>query len=183
MEDIDYWEKEDVFPFVVPKADDKTRKSFEIRFVKAPEPPVVPPKAAELEASLVSGLLQENLPRGGALEADHFISGAPIGGENERKACLRMAIVSDAGSGFAFQPELGKPEESTGQLLVRALLGAIRDWRCVPREVRVRQEEFKILLSTLSERLGFDLRVTKSLPALDQLKDHFLAMVGDAGEF
>src|SRR6266566_7520848 len=82
IEDIDYWEKEDVFPFVVPKAGDKTRKSFEIRFVKAPEPPVVPPKAAEMDENLISGLLHENLPRGGALEADHFISAAPIGGEN-----------------------------------------------------------------------------------------------------
>jgi hypothetical protein len=26
-------------------------------------------------------------------------------------------------------------------------------------------------------------RVTKSLPALDQLKDHFFAMIGDSGEF
>jgi hypothetical protein len=94
-----------------------------------------------------------------------------------------MAIVSDARSGFAFLPELGKLEDSTGQLLVRALLGAIRDGRCVPREVRVRQKEFKILLSTLSERLGFDVRVTKSLPALDHLKDHFLSMIGDTGEF
>jgi len=43
-------------------------------------------------------------------------------------------------------------------------------------------KEFKILLSELSERIGFGVRVTKSLPALDHLKDHFLAMVGDPGE-
>ena len=183
MEDIDFWEKEDFFPFLLPKADDKTGKAFEIRVVKAPEPPVVSPKAAELDESPISSLLHENLPRQGALEADHFISSAPIGGENERKACMRMAVVTDADSGFAFQPELGKPEESTGQVLVRALIGAIRDGRCVPREVRVRQKEFKILLSTLSERLGFDVRLTKSLPALDHLKHHFLSMVGDPGEF
>jgi hypothetical protein len=96
---------------------------------------------------------------------------------------MRIAMVSDADSGFAFQPELGKPEESTGELLVRALLGAMRDGRCVPREVRVRQKDFKILLSTLSKRLDIDVRLTKSLPALDALKDDFLAMIGDAGEF
>jgi len=92
-------------------------------------------------------------------------------------------MVSDGDSGFAFQPELGKPEDSTGQLLARALLGAMRDGRFVPSEVRVRHKEFKILLSELSERIGFGVRVTKSLPALDHLKDHFLAMVGTLEKF
>jgi hypothetical protein len=182
MGDIDYWEKEDIFPFLVPKAEDKTREQFEIRLVKAPEPPVAAPRAEELDESLISGVLPENLPKGGALEADHFFTGAKIGEQNERKACLRIAMVSDGDSGFAFLPELGKPEDSTGQLLARALLGAMRDGRFVPREVRVRHKEFKILLSALSERIGFGVRVTKSLPALDHLKDHFLAMVGDPGE-
>ena len=180
---IDYWEKEDVFPLLVPKTHDESRGAFEIRLIKAPEPPLVAPQAAELEESLVSSILHENLPRGGTLEADHFVTGATIGGKNERKACLRMAMVTDARSGFAFQPELGKPEDSTGQLLVRVLLSAMRAGQRVPREVRVRQKDFEIYLSTLSERLRFDVRVMKSLPALDTLKDHFLAMIGDPGEF
>ncbi len=182
-EDIDYWKNEDVFPFLVPKAGDETPKLLEIRLVNAPEPPLAGSQPAQLDEALISGILHKNLPRGGALEADHFFTGAPIGEKNERKACMRIAMVSDADSGFAFQPELGKPEESTGELLVRALLGAMRDGRCVPREVRVRQKDFKILLSTLSKRLDIDVRLTKSLPALDALKDDFLAMIGDAGEF
>jgi len=182
-EDIDCWKNEDVFPFLVPKAGDETPKLLEIRLVNAPEPPLAGSQPAQLDEALISGILHKNLPRGGALEADHFFTGAPIGEKNERKACMRIAMVSDADSGFAFQPELGKPEESTGELLVRALLGAMRDGRCVPREVRVRQKDFKILLSTLSKRLDIDVRLTKSLPALDALKDDFLAMIGDAGEF
>lgn len=183
MGDVDYWEEEDVFPFLDPDPEDKTRKRFKIYPVKAPEPPVAAPQAAELDENLITDILHENLPRHGALETDHFFTSAMIGEKNERKACMRMAMVSDAGSGFAFQPALGKPEDSTGQLLVLALLGAMREGRCLPSEVRVRQKEFKVLLGTLSERLGFDLRVTKSLPALDHLKDHFLAMIGDPGEF
>jgi len=58
----------------------------------------------------------------------------------------------------------------------------MRDGRLVPSEGRVRDKEFKILLSALSEKIGFGVRVTNSLPALDHLKDHFLAMVGDPGE-
>jgi hypothetical protein len=106
-----------------------------------------------------------------------------VGEKNERKACIRFVLVTDADSGFAFQPVLGQPGDSTGQLLVQALLGAIRDGRCIPREIRVPQKEFKILLDMLSKRLKCDVRVTKSLPALDQLKGHFLAMIGDPGEF
>jgi len=183
MDDVDYWEKDDVFPLLVSDPEDKTRKRFEIRLVKAPEPPVSAPQPAELDESLLTNTLRQNLPRKGTLETDHFFTGAMVGEKNERKACIRFVLVSDADSGLALQPVLGKPEESTGQLLMQALLGAIRDGPCVPREVRVRQKEFKILLSTLSERLEFDVRVTKSLPALDQLKSHFLTMIGDPGEF
>jgi hypothetical protein len=183
MDDVDYWEDEDVFPFLVSNPTDKSREHFEIRPVKAPEPPVSAPQPTELDETQLSKILHENLPRKGALETDHFFTSAMVGEKNERKACIRFALVSDADSGFAFQPVLGKPADSTGQLLAQALLGAIRDGRCVPREIRVRQKEFKVLLNKLSERLECDVRVTKSLPALDQLKDHFFAMIGDSGEF
>lgn len=183
VDDVDYWEDEDVFPFLVSDPKDKSREHFEIRPVKAPEPPVSAPQPAELDEILISKILHENLPRKGVLETDHFFTSAMVGEKNERKACIRFVLVCDADSGFAFQPVLGKPGDSTGQLLVQALLGAIRDGRCVPREIRVPQKEIKILLNTLSERLMCDVRVTKSLPALDQLKGHFLAMIGDPGEF
>jgi len=183
MDDIDYWEEEDVYPFLSPHPEDKTGKHFNLHSVKAPEPPFAAPQPAELDENLISGILRENLPRKGALETDHFFTSAVIGEENERKACVRMAMVSDASSGLAIRPELGKPEDSTGQLLAQALLGAMRDTRCVPVEVRVRQKESKILLSKLSERLGFDVRVTKSLPALDDFKEHLLAMMEGSGEF
>jgi hypothetical protein len=183
MDDVDYWEDEDVFPLLVSDPTDKSREHFEIRPVKAPEPPVAAPQPAELDESLLSKILHENLPRKGALETDHCFTGAMVGEKNERKACIRFVLVTDADSGFAFQPVLGQPGDSTGRLLVQALLGAIRDGRCIPREIRVPQKEFKILLDMLSKRLKCDVRVTKSLPALDQLKGHFLAMIGDPGEF
>jgi hypothetical protein len=183
MGEVDYWKDEDVFPFVSPNPKDKTGKNFLIRPAKAPEPPAVAPQPAELDENLISAILLENLPRQGALEADHFFTDAVIGKDHERKACLRMAMTSDAHSGFAFQPALGTPEDSTGQLLVQALLSAIHGARLVPAEVRVRQKDFKILLSALSERLGFEVRVTKSLPAVDELMDHFLRMVEGTGEF
>ncbi len=183
MDAADYCEQEDVFPFLVPNPHDKSRERFEIQLVKAPEPPSATPRAAELDEGPIAEILRGNLPRKGALDADHFFTCAKIGDKNERPACVHMAIVNDADSGYAFKPELGKPEEPIGELLVRALLGAMRDGRCVPEEVRVRQKDFQVLLSTLSERLGFVVRVMKSLPALDCLKNSLLAMMGEPGEF
>jgi hypothetical protein len=109
--------------------------------------------------------------------------GATIGEKDERKSYMRMALATDAVSGFAFQPELGLPEDSTGRLLVRALVGAMREWKCIPTEVRVKRKDIKILLGPLSERLGFEVRVTKSLPMLKSMLDHFLATIGAPGEY
>jgi hypothetical protein len=102
--------------------------------------------------------------------------------KDQRKACLQAAIVCDGVSGFAYQPELGKPEESSGDLLVRAILGAIRSGRFVPREVCVRRREFKTVLNGLTEKLGLVVRVKSSLPHLDPFKAGLLALVGDPGE-
>jgi hypothetical protein len=178
----DYWEQEDVFPFLAPNPEDKTGKRFKLRLVQAPEPPLAAPQPAELDERLMAELLRADLPQQGSLEADYFCTGARIGEGTSRQAALHMAIVADGDSGYAFQPELGEPGDSAGKLLAGALLGAMRSARCVPREVRVRRNEFKILLSTLSERLGFAVRVTQSTPALNELKRHFLKMIGDPGE-
>jgi hypothetical protein len=181
-ESRDYWENVDTFPFLTPHPDGREHKRFKLRLVQAPEPPVAAPPPAELDEKLMAELLQRDLPMQGSLEADYVVTGVPIGEKSERQSALHMAIVADGDSGFAFQPELGKPGDSAGKLLVGALLGAMRSVRCVPREVRVQRKEFQILLSGLSERLGFVVRVTKSTPAVNELKRQFLKMLGDPGE-
>src|SRR4029077_15957809 len=98
-------------------------------------------------------------------------------------ACLSAAIVCDGASAFAFQPELGKPGEPAGDLLVRAILSAIRNARAVPLEIRVRKQEFKFLLEGLSAKLGFAVHVKKSLAMLDPFKKLLLAHIGDPGGF
>jgi len=178
MGEIDDSQEEDEFPFLEPEPADNTGMRFKLHFVKAPEPPLAAPQPTELDENLVGDILHENLPRTGALEAEHFFTTTPVGERDQRKACVRMALVSDAKSGLAFAPELGGPGDSTGQLLVRALLGAMRKGRFVPLEVRVGQNESKILLGKLAERLGFDVRVTKSLPAVNDFKDHLFEMMG-----
>jgi hypothetical protein len=180
--DIDYWEQEDVFPFLTPKQNDATRSGYEVQLVKAPEPPSTRPPAAALDEGQINDILRRLFPQRGFLEADHFFAMAEIGERDERKACVSAAVVCDGDSGYAFQPELGMPGEPSGGLLVRAILGAIRSNRVVPREIRVRKQEFKFLLEDLSARLGCEIRVKKSLPMLDPFKKGLLGFMGDPGE-
>jgi hypothetical protein len=179
---VDYWEQKDSFPFVASEPNDKTGRRFQLSLVHAPEPPVVTPRPAQIDEQLMAEFSVASLPRQGSLEADYFYTGMRIGEKNERGACLHLAMVADGESGIAYQPELGRPGDPAGRLLVRALLGAMRAARRVPREVRVQRKEFKILLSALSERLGIVVRVTKSTPALNQLKRHFLRTIGEPAE-
>jgi hypothetical protein len=178
----DYWEKVDTFPFLTPSPNDTGGNRFKLHLVQAFEPPVAAPPPAEIDERLIAELLQMDLPMQGSLEADYVVTGVPIGEGTGRQAALHMAIVADGDSGYAFQPELGQPGDSAGKLLVGALLGAMRAVRCVPREVRVRRNELKIPLRALSERLGFVVRVTKSTPAVNELKRHYLKMMGYRGE-
>jgi hypothetical protein len=88
-----------------------------------------------------------------------------------------VALVTDAETGFVFQPELGTPEQGRGETLVCAVLSAIENKKHLPRELRVRKKDFKILLQPAAQRLGEPVQVVKSLPALDEAKQHLLAML------
>jgi hypothetical protein len=179
---VDFWEKEDVFPFLVPDRDDASRRRYNIRLVEAPEPPTVRPKAAAVDEAQVNDILRRKFLQQGFLEVDHFFAMAEIGKKNERKACLSAAIVCDGESGFALESELGEPGEPVGELLVRVILGAIRKARAVPREIHVRKQEFKFMLEVVSAQLGFAVHVRKTLPMADPFKEGLLAHVGDPGD-
>ncbi len=180
---IDLWAHEDVFPLLTPKKqDDPNCTAYDIEPVHSPERPSSRPQAVALDEGRINDILHRLFPQRGFLEADHFFALAEIGGKDERKACLSAAIVCDGDSGFAFQPELGMPGEPAGELLVRAILGAIRENRIVPREIRVRKQSFKFLLEGLSARLGIEVRAKKSLPMVDSFKTGLRAQLGDPGE-
>jgi hypothetical protein len=61
----------------------------------------------------------------------------------QRKVITPVALVTDAGNGFLFQPELGEPGQSKGEILARAILNAIEGGKRVPSELRVRQSEIQ----------------------------------------
>jgi hypothetical protein len=178
-----YWGEESVYPFLVPVGSDESRRDYEIKLVKAPEPPPAPLPIIHLNTVQVEELRKQNLPPGGVFEADHFFSTAKIGDKNARKACLRVGLVADAATGMVFPPVLAKPEDATGGILATALVKAMQTARCLPREVHVTEHAFKLLLEPLAKDLGFPVRVRKSMAALELAKDHLLAMMGDPGPY
>ncbi len=174
-----FWNGSDVYPLLVPTAESQTDYTIEMR--SAPEPPPVPVQVPEVDETLLAKVRKRNYAVAGALEIDHFFGSGMVGEKDERKACLRVGIATDARSGYLFQPDVGNAGDSTGEILVRVVLNAILGGRFVPQEIRVRHREFEVLLQGLAHRLGSSVRVAKSLPALDQAKKHLLAMMGDSG--
>jgi len=178
-----YWAEEDVYPFLVPVGSDESRRDYEIKLVKALEPPPAPLQITPLKPAQVQGIRKENFPPGGVFEVDHFFSSVMTGEKNERKACLRVGMVADAATGIVFPPVLAKPEDATADILVTAIVKAIQTARCLPREVHVTDKTFKVLLEPLAEELGFSVRVRRSMAALELAKDHLLSMMGDPGPY
>jgi hypothetical protein len=171
-----FWDQPEVYPFLVPIPE--SQSGYEIRRVSAPEPPLPPPRFPEVDETLLAKVREMDYPVRGALELDHFFTAGIIGGKHERKACVRVGLATEAQSGFLFPPELGSPQDSTGDILLRVILNTIRTGRFVPQEIRVRHKEFQVILEGLAQRLGSCVRVAKILPALDQAKKHLLAFMG-----
>lgn len=187
MDDLDapYWQEEDVYPLLVPMGDDGPQQEFDIQQVKAPLPPHAPPvppapDEAEAEARL-SRILERDYSVSGVLEAGYVYSRAVVGEANQRKAIVPVAIVTDAESGFLFEPELGTPGQPAGETLLRAVLNAIENRKHLPRELRVSQSDFKVLLEPAAQRIGVAVRVVKSLPEFNRAQKHLLAMMEGRG--
>jgi len=93
---------------------------------------------------------------------------------------MRIAFAIEAQTALALPPELGTPEESTGEILQRLILGAIEASGAIPSKIHVRDREFKSLLAPLARALGFEIAVKESLPALDFAKSEMQAMLDDS---
>lgn len=178
---LDFWEKESVYPMLSRRAGEGKEAKYEIHLVDAPSFPLPIPHFATLDEARIQRIRDSRYPFQGVLEVDHFYGAAMIGEKNQRSSCLRMGLAIDAQSGFAYPPEVSSPELATGDVLMRVTLRAIESACALPLEVHVRSGEFKLLLEPLAQALGFSVRATKSLPALDFAKCQLLEMMGDPG--
>jgi len=179
----DYWEDDGVYPSLVPVQVDPEGKRFDIEMVTIPERVPAAPEPTKLDENRIRKILEKNYRRQGALEVEHFYAAGMVGKRDERKACIRMGLVADAGSGFVFPPELAMPERATADIIATAVLNAIDTAHCLPREIRVDKHEFRTLLEPLAIELRLVVRTVKRLPALQRAKEELLAMMGDPGPF
>jgi hypothetical protein len=138
------------------------------------------PKLLDLDQRSIQSILDLRYPSAGILEVDHFYSAAMIGAKHERKACLRIALAIDSKSAMAFPPQVGAPEESTGNMLQKVVLEAIEAKGALPVEIHVLSREFKIVLDPLAEILGFRVKVRDSLPALQFARSEMQGLLGGA---
>jgi hypothetical protein len=178
--ELDLWDLPEIYPLVtLGEAVDRRRK-YVVGEVKAPVRSLTMPDPVTPDARRVQAIIDRNLPHGVALEVDHFYTPGMIGEKHARKACVRVALVIEAKTALALAPELGSPDESTGAILQRVILGAIEASGAIPSKIYVRDREYKALLAPIARALGFEIAVKKSLPALDFARNEMQAMMDDA---
>lgn len=172
-----FWSEEDVYPLLAPVAREGSKSAYAIQKLRVPEPLPPAPEHAVVDEDRVRKILGKDPTLRGCLEADFFLALGKIGEKNQRKSCICMGMVADADSGFLFRPELAVASQPGSKVLASALLNAIDDSKCLPAEVHVRKEEFKIMLDSLTRQLGVPIKVVKSLPSLDRAKRGVLGMM------
>ena len=178
--DLDPWETADVYPLVKLEEARDGRQKYLVSEVDAPRPALTMPEPPAPDMKRIQRIIDHKLPLKGALEVDHFYTLGMIGEKHARKACLRIALAIEAKTGLALPPQVSTPEESTGEILQRLILGAIEASGAIPSKIYVRDREYKSLLAPLARALDFEIAVKKSLPALDFARSEMQAMLGDS---
>jgi uncharacterized protein DUF6930 len=175
------WSEEGIYPLIQLYGERGDHWEYTIKSAAAPAETARMPKLPDLDQHRIQSILDQGLPSAGTLEVDHFHGAGMIGAKHERKACFRIALAIDSKTGFAFPPEVGAPEASTGDLLQRVILRAIAAKHALPLEIHVSNHDFKILLEPLAQALGVQVKVRKSLQALEFAKSEMQSMFGDPG--
>ena len=107
----------------------------------------------------IQTIIDHKLPSKGILEVDHFYTLSMIGEKHTRKACMRIALAIEAKTALALPPQVSTPEESTGDILQRLVLGAIEASGAIPSKIYVRDREYKSLLAPLARALDFEIAI------------------------
>ncbi|MGH9664097.1 MAG: DUF7309 domain-containing protein [Bryobacteraceae bacterium] len=179
--DLPLWDRENAFPAVrhIPVKGHPGR--YEIRVEDVPPEPKSSPVLPVLDERKLNATLARQLPMNGVFEIDRFYGNAVIGGPNQRKACMRVALVVDANSGLVFPPLVESPSLPVGDMLVKALYTAIEAAGATPAAVQVVNPEFKVLLAPFAAALGFRVELADSLPALEPARQSLLSFIGGEG--
>src|SRR5208282_4639152 len=107
----DYWSMEDVYPEV------RWTKNryFRVENTLARVTPLPPPELPKLDEARLTMLSKSDYPVRGIIEVGEFFGGTPVGGRNERKACLRVVMAADAEIKFLHMVGAFEPTRSAGE--------------------------------------------------------------------
>ncbi|GAB4541495.1 MAG: hypothetical protein Kow0063_32360 [Anaerolineae bacterium] len=142
---------------------------------------VPPPESRTISVPMDLDMLEavSQLPHSRqVLEIDFFT--LPTGVVEEKGArpyFPHMLLVVDSGSGFVFSSELLSPEADLAMMWAQipvTLVYQLARIGAVPRQIRVRSQILAQWLQLLVEELGFQVKVTRRLPALDEAKDFLM---------
>jgi len=176
--DVDFWSEDGVYPLVRRISEEEKAVEYSVQCVEPPAKPAKKRKVPQLDQPRIESILRQRLPSAGILEVDHFYGAGMIGEEHERKACFRLSIAIDSKSGFAFPPQVCRPQDDTGDLLQDAVLKAIEMKRTLPVEIHVLRQDFKTLLAPIAKALAVPIKVKKSMPALEFAKSELENILG-----
>lgn len=169
-DDFDGWPEENVYPCVYIEGRDANHIQYRIKNLTVSLATAPPPPPLNLDWKRIDRIRAKTTRQGGPLEADYVYGSGVIGEEHARKALMRIALVLDQKTGFAFPPQMGPPEEETGDMLQRAILGAIESGGFIPSAIHIRRPEFRKVLKPLAQALGTRLVVKSSLPAIEHCR-------------
>jgi hypothetical protein len=179
--DLDLWDLPDVYPLITLGEANDRGQNYNVGEVDAPRESLTIPEPVSPDGKRVQAIIDRKLPSGLPLEVDHFYAPGMIGEKHARKACVRVALAIEAKSALALAPEVGSPDESTGEILQRVILRAIEASGAIPSKIYVRNREYRSLLAPVARALRFEIAVRKSLPALDFAKSEMETVMDDAG--
>lgn len=142
------------------------------------EMPPVEPKPIPLSMNLQALEHLKSLPQSDTrIEMDLFLFPARIGKRGERPRCAFMLLVVEGKQGLVLGSEMLEPDptiEAMYGMVPLTIVALLANMGLVPKEVRVRTHVLEQLLQPLVEELGFEVKRSRRLPALDQAKEFMM---------
>lgn len=180
-QDGDPWIKRGQYPLIKLNPADHSPQSIESVAPGVPQSPLKAVTADPLPPELVARLqrIKAGRPKqAGAWEIDHFYGTGRVGEKNERPSVIHGAIAADATSGIVFPPELLSPGDSVSAALAKILCTAAEATSALPKELQVKNEARKTLISEAAKIVGVPVRIMGELPAIEEIKAQLLGVLG-----
>ena len=172
-----FWREADSYPLV--SKGEGSVAEYRIDLIKVNPPNEPPPAPAKVDKTALDFVLHQDFAVSGVMELDHILSGAPIGGENERKACACFALALDSKTGIIYAPEVTDCSVAPADALAKVFLKSVQANRTLPKEVRVRTERLRDCLAPLMDSLGVYIYTPSKLSAADEARAHLLGFLAN----